>query len=728
MNIKRIPALVLALVLIFSMTACSSTSASAAASTEPEIAETTAAPVNEEPAEDTHDHGEEPVSAYMEMLTRETDPTMLELYAANGLETVLNEHKCITVTMTAYQADGSVYLTEVVEVTNNGEDGYGITATRTTSRGTAVGQGSSKDGYFVWQLADGTLQAQLSQAEEYLYMAQEEYLDSLFYADYSNVTSAEQNGQLYITADMSYAGEAQLYKEYFWADSTTKEINAMEERYDGPDGEMRNVYLVSYDKPYDMFPECDTLDQVKNAADAADLTLVFVAPEFNYYSSVTYHMSAAVAKNIDTDGYFKIYSSATFAPNSRMDTITMNGNTTLYVLLLSYENAVKAMIDDALAPATPSPTPAPVVTPMPELKITKSPTDETCKVGGQAIFIAKADNATAITWLFAGPDNTIVFAKDAPNYFGCSVYGLGTSTITVANVPASMNGWRIQCKFDGNGGPRWTALATLTVKSEPTPTPTPVPTPTPTPAGDLESEALALAWDNLYDIGSRVQGYGWTVGTMDGFGYDSSIQTAQYDITAYYNGVTVRICCRSYPVQHSYQPSSFWAYYNGAEVYSNSYAGANSSQAWAALINDIALITDSFRPAPEPAPEPTPEPAPEPTPEPVEDLSGEAEALAWDNLYEIRNRTRDVGWEMGTMKNFSYDSSVQCAQYDITATLNDLNIIVSCRSYPVQHSYQPSSVAVFRGGLQIFTSSYAGASSSQAWNAFTDDLGAISNV
>jgi len=718
MNTKRIVLLLLVFAMLFGMTACGTSSSDAAKAPAAASAETPA-PANEASAEETHSHGAEPASAYKEMLNRESDPTMQALYAANDLATVLEKHKSITVTMTSYQADGKVSLTEVVEITNNGDEGYGITAMRTTARGIGVGQGNSKDGYFVRQLADGTLQAQLAQPEEFLYMAQEEYLDSLFYADYFNVTSSEQNGKLYIAADMSYAGEAQLYKEYFWADSVSKEITAMEERYQGPNGEMRNEYIVSYDSPFSGFPACDTLNKAKNASDASNLTLVFVAPEYNYYSAVTYHISASIAKNIDTDGYFKIYSSASFDPNSRMDTVSMNGDTTLYVLLLSYENAVKAMVEEAVAPVAPSPTPVPTASPAPQLRVTKSPTDETVKAGGQAIFVARADNATAITWLFAGADNTIVLAKDAPNYFGCSVYGLGTETITIANIPTCMNGWRIQCKFDGNGGPKWSNLATLTVKAN-TPTPVPKPTPTPTPSTDLAAEAKALAWDNLYDIGARVQDYGWSIGTMESFGYDSSVQTAQYDITAGYNGLGIQICCRSYPLQHSYQPSSIWVYLNGNEVYSNSYAGANVSQAWAALINDIGLITECYRPTPAPAP------VPDPTPEPVQDLSSEAEALAWDNLYEIASRTSSANWQMGTMQNFSYDYSVQSAQYEITAYVGDLNIIVRCKSFPTENSYQPTSVWAYRNGSEVFSDSYAGASNSQAWNAFTDDLGPIS--
>jgi len=288
-----------------------------------------------------------------------------------------------------------------------------------------------------------------------------------------------------------------------------------------------------------------------------------------------------------------------------MDTITMDGNTTLYVLLLSYENAIKDMSSNAgdIPPeptAAPTPVPAevePAVTPAPELVITKGPTSETVNVGGQAIFVAKANNATAITWMFAGSDNTIVLAKDAPNYFGCAVYGLGTDTITVANIPNSMNGWQIQCKFDGNGGPKWTSLSTLTVDSAAR-VPVPAPAYVPTSGSDLAAEAEALAWDNLYSIASRTQDYGWNMGTMGNFYYDSSVQTAQYDITATYNGMSINVACRSYPLQSRYQPGRIQVYLNGSEIFSDSYDGANESQAWAAFINDVAAIAGRNTPAP----------------------------------------------------------------------------------------------------------------------------------
>lgn len=616
MNAKKNLALLLALLLTL-MTGLSTTAA---------LAEGTDA---EEPTSFTSEtaYVDEAISPYKEMLNRESDPTMQSLYTANDLATILEKHSSITVSMRTFQADGTVSFFEVTEVSKNADGSYDMTCMRTTSRGTAIGKGNSNDGYFVWTLADGTLRAMLSQPDEFLFIAQEEYLDSIFYADYYNVTSAEKDGQLYITADMSYAGEAVYYKEYFWADPVTEEITAMEERYEGPNGEMRSEYTVTYDEPYEKFWACDALEQAKNADDAADLTLVFVAPEFNYYSTVTYHMSASIAKYIDTDGYFKIYSSANFDPSSRMDTITMNGDTTLYVLLLSYENAVMDMENNAdaaserdpVAASKVTPTAAPEATPAPvsgpELVITKSPTAETVNAGGQAIFVAYANNATAITWLFAGPDNTIVLAKDAPNYFGCSVNGLGTGVITVSNIPASMNGWSVQCRFDGNGGPKWTSAAPLTVRSNtpvptPTPAPTPVPTsapvpgPTPAPGTDsnLEEEAKALAWDNLYSIASRTQSYGWDMGTMQNFYYDPSVQTAQYDITASCNGMSITAACRSYPEQDSYQPSSVWVSLNGSEIFSDSFAGANESQAWAAFINDVSAIAGKNVPPPAPAP------------------------------------------------------------------------------------------------------------------------------
>lgn len=97
--------------------------------------------------------------------------------------------------------------------------------------------------------------------------------------------------------------------------------------------------------------------------------------------------------------------------------------------------------------------------------ITKNPTSETVKKGDAAVFVARADNAEGFTWRLVSPDasNTIT-AKAAPNEFsGLWVDGTNTDTLTLGNIPESLNGWYVECKFDGKGGPVFTNGAKITV-------------------------------------------------------------------------------------------------------------------------------------------------------------------------------------------------------------------------------------------------------------------------
>ena len=61
--------------------------------------------------------------------------------------------------------------------------------------------------------------------------------------------------------------------------------------------------------------------------------------------------------------------------------------------------------------ATPAPTPVPYV------KITKSPTGETVDAGGKAYFIAHADNDTSVTWVFTNSDMSIMCYDYEVNIF-----------------------------------------------------------------------------------------------------------------------------------------------------------------------------------------------------------------------------------------------------------------------------------------------------------------------
>ena len=97
--------------------------------------------------------------------------------------------------------------------------------------------------------------------------------------------------------------------------------------------------------------------------------------------------------------------------------------------------------------------------------VTKSPTSETVAKGDAAVFVARADNADSFVWRLVSPDaSNTINAKNAPNEFaGLWVDGTNTDTLTLGNIPESLNGWYVECKFEGKGGPVYTSGAKITV-------------------------------------------------------------------------------------------------------------------------------------------------------------------------------------------------------------------------------------------------------------------------
>ena len=117
-------------------------------------------------------------------------------------------------------------------------------------------------------------------------------------------------------------------------------------------------------------------------------------------------------------------------------------------------------VSEAIAPA---PTQAPVQ-PNQKPVITKNPTGETVEVGGTAQFVARAEGATSFVWRIVSADTTnTVTANEAGAYFGVTVSGQDTERLTLSNIPKSMNGWAIECKFTNAAGSSYTTGAILTV-------------------------------------------------------------------------------------------------------------------------------------------------------------------------------------------------------------------------------------------------------------------------
>lgn len=112
-------------------------------------------------------------------------------------------------------------------------------------------------------------------------------------------------------------------------------------------------------------------------------------------------------------------------------------------------------------PATASPSP----TAGPQVVITKSPSDESVSVGGNAWFIAHADNANSIEWLFVSPDgsNSISSADIGSKLSGLEVETLPEDTIALRSIPLEMDGWKVQARFNGDGNSATTTPAIIYV-------------------------------------------------------------------------------------------------------------------------------------------------------------------------------------------------------------------------------------------------------------------------
>ena len=116
------------------------------------------------------------------------------------------------------------------------------------------------------------------------------------------------------------------------------------------------------------------------------------------------------------------------------------------------------------------------------INITKNPTDEVRLAGGIAYFTSAATGYDKLTWNFESPDKKAVTVKEFQTRFPYAVVeGENTTTLTVKNVSADMNGWAVYCTFSNGETEVNTTLAFfyVTVSTFPA-TPAPRPTSTTT--------------------------------------------------------------------------------------------------------------------------------------------------------------------------------------------------------------------------------------------------------
>ena len=114
-----------------------------------------------------------------------------------------------------------------------------------------------------------------------------------------------------------------------------------------------------------------------------------------------------------------------------------------------------------------TPTPTPVPTPVNLPVVTKSPTDEKVLVGGSCYFVAKYENAIWAVWHFVSPDGTRDLSyEDAATAFPTLKIIQGeTNIMQLQNIPETLNGWKVYCRFSNNNGSVDTDRAALYVTS-----------------------------------------------------------------------------------------------------------------------------------------------------------------------------------------------------------------------------------------------------------------------
>jgi len=121
-----------------------------------------------------------------------------------------------------------------------------------------------------------------------------------------------------------------------------------------------------------------------------------------------------------------------------------------------------------LAP-TPVPTPVPIY-----LTITKNPTSEYRKEGESAYFVAAANTYTSLRWTMVSPDGGEYTAQTFAVLFPyAAVTGDYSTMFIIDNVSPDMSGWGAYCTFYLNDQTAHTSTAYLSVQPAPQPTPVP---------------------------------------------------------------------------------------------------------------------------------------------------------------------------------------------------------------------------------------------------------------
>ena len=115
---------------------------------------------------------------------------------------------------------------------------------------------------------------------------------------------------------------------------------------------------------------------------------------------------------------------------------------------------------------TPEPTPAPTAKPAANLPVVKKdPTGETVAVNGKCQFVTRYENAILAEWHFVSPDGSqdLDYIQAQNAFPTLKVLNGYTKDLTLDSIPATLNGWRVYCRFSNNSGSVNSGSALITV-------------------------------------------------------------------------------------------------------------------------------------------------------------------------------------------------------------------------------------------------------------------------
>ncbi len=151
-----------------------------------------------------------------------------------------------------------------------------------------------------------------------------------------------------------------------------------------------------------------------------------------------------------------------------------------------------------LTPIPPTPSPTPLL-PI----ILKSPTSEIVEEGGSCYFVARYDNATVAVWHFVSPDGQVdmTYINAQKVFSPVEIINGMYSTMQLKNIPYSLNGWKVYCRYSNDNGSTNTGIAYITVMPKPMPiviTPYPEPTTAPTPVIEPAQTTEEVFYNSAY--------------------------------------------------------------------------------------------------------------------------------------------------------------------------------------------------------------------------------------